>query len=187
VAAPPRGERRICVGEIGAPHGIRGEVRLRSFTAEPGAIARYGPLETEDGRVFAIEMMRPGKDGFVARLAGIRDRDAAARLARTKLYVPRERLPEPQEADEYYYADLVGLTVVDRNGKVLGTVMALHNFGAGDLIELRPAQGGATVMLPFNAAVVPVVDVAGGRLVIDPPEGSLVPSARGRSTRSEGK
>jgi 16S rRNA processing protein RimM len=172
---PPgeRGSRRICVGEIGAPHGVRGEVRLRSFTAEPAAIARYGPLETEDGRVLAIETMRPGKGCLVARFAGIRDRDAAEQLTNTKLYVPRDRLPEPEEADEFYHADLIGLTAFDPQGKVLGTVVALHNFGAGDLIELRPAHGGATVLLPFNATVVPVVDIAGGRLVVNPPQESL--------------
>ena len=112
---------RICLGQIGAAHGVRGEVRLRSFTAEPEAIARYGPLATEDGRVFEIETMRPARDHFVVKLAGIGDRDAAERLANLKLYVPRERLPEPTEADEFYHADLVGLTVVDNDGKTLGT------------------------------------------------------------------
>ncbi len=131
-------KQRVCVGQIGAAHGVRGEVRLRSFTAEPEAITRYGPLETEDGRVFTIEAMRPAKDHFVARLAGIRDRDAARALAATRLYVPRERLPEPEEADEFYHADLIGLAVVDRAGEKLGTVVAIHNFGAGDLIEVRP-------------------------------------------------
>src|SRR5271154_4592378 len=122
---------RICLGQIGAAHGIRGEVRLRSFTAEPAAIADYGPLETEDGRVFEIETLRPAKDHFVVRLSGIRDRDAASALANTKLYVPRERLPQTEEPDEFYHADLVGLAVVDRAGNSLGTVIAIHNFGAG--------------------------------------------------------
>ncbi|HUZ34622.1 MAG TPA: ribosome maturation factor RimM, partial [Xanthobacteraceae bacterium] len=146
---------RICLGQIGAAHGVRGEVRLRSFTAEPEAIARYGPLATEDGRVFEIETMRPAKDHFVAKLAGIGDRDAAERLANLKLYVPRERLPEPTEADEFYHADLVGLTVVDSDGKTLGTVVAIQNFGAGDLVEVKPDNDDRTQLVPFDATNVP--------------------------------
>jgi 16S rRNA processing protein RimM len=164
-------KQRVCVGQIGAAHGVRGEVRLRSYTAEPEAITRYGPLETEDGRVFTIETMRPAKDHFVVRLSGIRDRDAARALAATRLYVPRERLPEPEEADEFYHADLIGLTVVDRAGEKLGTVVAIHNFGAGDLIEVRPDGASKTELVPFNDTTVPEVDVAAGRIVIDPPQG----------------
>ena len=96
---------RICLGQIGAPHGVRGEVRLRSFTAEPAAIAAYGPLESDDGRIFTIETLRPTKDFFVVKLLGVADRDAAERLTNTKLYVPRERLPELQAPDEYYHAE----------------------------------------------------------------------------------
>jgi 16S rRNA processing protein RimM len=159
---------RICLGQIGAPHGVRGEVRLHSFTANPTAIATYGPLETEDGRVFKIESLRPAKHAFVAKLSGIADRDAAERLANTKLYVPRERLPEPAEADEFYHADLIGLRAVDCAGRECGTVVAVHNFGAGDLIELRPVDGSATELLPFDAATVPEVNVRGGTIVINP-------------------
>jgi 16S rRNA processing protein RimM len=162
---------RVCLGQIGAAHGVRGEVRLRSFTADPAAIANYGPLETDDGRVFEITSLRPAKDHFVASLAGIADRNAAAALANTKLYVPRERLPEPDAADEFYYADLVGLTVVDRAGRELGTVIAVHNFGAGDLIEVRPDAGGDTELVPFDAARVPEIDVAAGRMVVELPTG----------------
>jgi len=161
---------RICLGQIGAAHGVRGEVRLRSFTAEPEAIARYGPLATEDGRVFEIETMRPAKDHFVAKLAGIGDRDAAERLANLKLYVPRERLPEPTEADEFYHADLVGLTVVDSDGKTLGTVVAIQNFGAGDLVEVKPDNDDRTQLVPFDATNVPAVDIAAGRIVVILPE-----------------
>ncbi len=160
---------RICLGQIGAPHGVRGEVRLRSFTADPDAIAAYGPLETEDGHVLQIESLRRAKDHFVARLAGVADRDAAERLTNVKLYVLRERLPAPDHADEFYHADLIGLAVVDRGGEKLGTVIAVHNFGAGDLIEVRPTDGNATQMLPFNEATVPVVDLAAGRLVVELP------------------
>ncbi|MFY9693350.1 MAG: ribosome maturation factor RimM [Xanthobacteraceae bacterium] len=159
----------VCLGQIGAAHGVRGEVRLRSFTADPAAIVGYGPLQTEDGRVIEIESLRPAKDHFVATLAGITDRNAAERLANTKLYVPRERLPAPDEPDEYYHADLIGLAVVDRAGKPLGTVVAVHNFGAGDLIEVRQAEGKPTRLLPFDAVTVPHVDLAAGRLVVELP------------------
>jgi 16S rRNA processing protein RimM len=169
------GGGRICLGQIGAAHGVRGEVRLRSFTADPAAIASYGPLQAEDGTVFEIEALRtagkPEKHLFVARLSGIADRNAAERLANIKLYVPRERLPEPQEPDEFYHADLIGLVVVDRSGRQLGSVVAVHNFGAGDLIEVRQAQGEPTQLLPFDALTVPEIDLAAGRLVVEPPAG----------------
>jgi 16S rRNA processing protein RimM len=161
----------VCLGQIGAAHGLRGEVRLRSFTADPAAIASYGPLETEDGRVFKVESLRPAKDQFVVTLSGIADRNAAQALANLKLYVPRERLPEPDAADEFYHADLIGLAVVDRAGQQLGTVVAVHNFGAGDLIEMRPTAGEATQMLPFDAATVPDLDIAAGRMIVDLPVG----------------
>ena len=177
MAARPRSDgddrasgARVCLGQIGAAHGVRGEVRLHSFTSDPAAIASYGPLESEDGRVFEIESLRPAKNHFVARLAGIGDRSTAERLANLKLYVPRERLPAPEQSDEFYHADLIGLAVVDRAGERLGTVVAIHNFGAGDLIEVRQAEGEPTQMLPFDEATVPVVDLAGGRLVVDQPE-----------------
>jgi 16S rRNA processing protein RimM len=162
---------RVCLGQIGAAHGVRGEVRLRSFTSDPAAIADYGPLETEDGRVFEIETLRPAKEHFVVRLSGIRDRDAASALANTKLYVPRERLPETAEPDEFYHADLVGLAVIDRAGTKLGTVVAIHNFGAGDLIEVRADTGGNTELVPFDTTHVPAVDIAAGKIVVDPPQG----------------
>jgi 16S rRNA processing protein RimM len=162
------GEALVCLGQIGAPHGVRGEVRLRSFTAEPEAIAGYGPLQTEDGRAIEIEALRPAKDHFVATLAGVHDRDAAAQLANAKLYAPRERLPQLVDPEEFYYADLIGLAVVNR-GERIGEVVALHNFGAGDLIEVRLDAAGRTELLAFNDANVPNVDIAAGTIVIDPP------------------
>ena len=179
------GGARICLGQIGAAHGVRGEVRLRSFTADPEAIGRYGPLETEDGRIVHIESLRHAKDHFVARLAGVADRTAAEQLTNVKLYVLRERLPQPDQPDEFYHADLIGLAVVDRGGDRLGTVVAVHNFGAGDLIEVRPTNGGTTRMLPFDEATVPVVDLAAGRLVIVEPEveQETPPAARGHKRR----
>jgi 16S rRNA processing protein RimM len=165
------GGARVCLGQIGAAHGVRGEVRLRSFTSDPAAIADYGPLETEDGRVLEIEALRPAKDHFVARLSGIGDRDAAGALTNTKLYVPRERLPRTEDPDEFYHADLIGLAAVDLAGKTLGTVVAIHNFGAGDLIEVRPQTGGSTALVPFDLTHVPEVDIASGKIVVHPPDG----------------
>ncbi|HTP92545.1 MAG TPA: ribosome maturation factor RimM [Xanthobacteraceae bacterium] len=167
------GGARICLGQIGAAHGVRGEVRLHSFTSDPGAIASYGPLESDDGRVFEIEALRPAKNHLVAKLAGIANRSAAEQLTNIKLYVPRERLPEPEAADEFYHADLIGLSVVNRAGEKLGTVVAIQNFGAGDLIEVRPDCGGNTEMVPFDATNVPAVDIAAGHIVVDPPAGSF--------------
>ena len=167
----------VCLGQIGAPHGVRGEVRLRSFTAEPDAIAAYGPLQLEDGRTIAIESLRPAKDHFVATLSGIHDRDAAAQLANEKLYVPRERLPQLADPEEFYHSDLIGLAVVDRGGQRLGSVVAIHNFGAGDLIELKLDASNKTELLPFDDANVPRVDVAGGKLVLGEQAIALLTSA----------
>ena len=166
MAAGPERTERICVARVGAAHGVRGEVRLWSFTAAPAAVVDYGPFETADGRVVEIEALRPAKEFFVARLKGVADRDAAERLRNAELFVPRARLPAPDDAEEFYHADLIGLAAVDAGGTPLGTVVAMHNFGAGDVIELRPAGGRDTVMLPFNQDAVPKIDVAGGRLVV---------------------
>ena len=160
------GEQRICVARLGAAHGVRGEVKLWSFTADPAAVADYGPFETADGRVVEIEAMRPAKEFFVARLKGVADRDAAEQLRNAELFVPRERLPATEDNDEFYHADLIGLAVVDASGAALGSVVALHNFGAGDIIEVRRAESRDTVMLPFTQAAVPQIDVAGGRIVV---------------------
>jgi 16S rRNA processing protein RimM len=159
-------EQRICVARLGAAHGVRGEVKLWSFTADPAAVAGYGPFETADGRVVEIEALRPAKEFFVARLKGVADRDAAERLRNAELFVPRERLPAPEDGDEFYHADLIGLAVVDASGAALGSVVALHNFGAGDIIEVRRAESRGTVMLPFTQAAVPEIDVVGGRIVV---------------------
>jgi 16S rRNA processing protein RimM len=160
---------RICVAQIGGAHGIRGEVKLKSFTADPMAVKDYGPLMSEDGSTsFEIETLRPAKGHLVARLRGVQDRDAAERLAHLRLFVPRERLP-PAGADEFYYVDLIGLVAVTADGTEVGTVIAVHDFGAGDILELRPPAGGTTIMLPFTDAFVPAVDVAAGRITVAPP------------------
>jgi 16S rRNA processing protein RimM len=160
-------DKRICVARIGAAHGTIGEVRLWSFTADPKAVGRYGALTTSDGRPIEIASLRSGKGFFIARIAGVTDRNGAERLRNLDLFIPRDRLPPPA-TDEYYHADLIGLTAQDRSGNPLGTVIAVHNFGAGDLLEIAPGRG-QTLLLPFTAAVAPEVDIAAGRIVIDPP------------------
>jgi 16S rRNA processing protein RimM len=168
---------RICVAQIGAPHGVRGEVRLWTFTADPIAVTRYGPLETEDSaRVFEIDKVRPAKGHLVARLRGIDSREAAEKLTNTKLFVPRDRLPAPED-DEFYHTDLIGLAAVDADGNQIGSIIAVHNFGAGDILEIQPPAGG-TMMLPFTETVVPQVDIKGGRVTILLPEEIGVPKEK---------
>jgi 16S rRNA processing protein RimM len=160
----------VLLGEIGAAQGLKGEVRLRSYTEEPAAIARYGPLFDEKGRAFEIERVRLTPKALIARFKGVTSREAAEALLRTKLYVESDRLPE-RAAEEWYHADLIGLAALDANGKKIGVVVAVQNFGAGDLIEVKPEEGDATVLVPFTRETVPEVDVEGGRLVLAPPEG----------------
>ena len=158
---------RIRVARIGAAHGVRGEVKLWSFTQDPAAVADYGPLETEDGaRQFDIETLRAAKDHFVARIAGVDTREAAEMLRNVDLFVPRDRLPPIEEADTYYYADLIGMAAVTPEGAALGAVTALHNFGAGDLIEIATTAGGEPLLLPFTEAVVPKIDTALRQIVV---------------------
>jgi 16S rRNA processing protein RimM len=166
---------RICVAQIGGAHGIRGEVKLKSFTADPMAVKDYGPLASEDGAAsFEIEAMRPAKGHLVVRFRGVHDRNAAERLTNLRLFVPRDRLAPP-EADEFYHADLIGLSAVGTDGTEIGTVAAIHDFGAGDILELRPAAGGSTIMLPFTDACVPDIDIAGGRITVVLPEDTTKP------------
>jgi 16S rRNA processing protein RimM len=160
--------KQICVARIGAAHGTSGEVRLWPFTADPQAVGRYGALATADGRSIEIEQLRPIKGFFIARIKGVTDRTGAEQLRNADLFVPRDRLPPPAE-DEYYHADLIGLAAEDTSGRPIGTVIAIHDFGAGDLLEIVPAGGGETMLLPFTAAVAPKVDIAAGRIILDPP------------------
>ncbi len=159
----------ICVARIGAAHGVRGAVKLWTFTEDPLAVKAYGPLATKDGaRQFEVTSAREAKGHLVATLKGISTREEAERLNGIELYVAREKLPDTDE-DEYYHADLIGLAAVNAANEPLGRVIAIHNFGAGDIIEIAPPSG-ATMLLPFTNAVVPTVDVAGGRVVIELPE-----------------
>jgi 16S rRNA processing protein RimM len=163
--SPPR----ICVAEIAGAHGTRGEVKLKSFTTDPMAVKDYAPLETEDGTAFRFETIRAGKGHLIAHPCGVHDRAEAEQLAHTRLYVARERLPPPG-ADEFYHADLIGLSAVNAAGEVIGTVVAVHDFGAGDILELRPPNSDRTIMLPFTETCVPRIDIAAGRIVVAPPD-----------------
>jgi 16S rRNA processing protein RimM len=162
---------RICVGAIAGAFGVVGEVRIKSFCSTPEDIATYGPLATEDGtRTFAIRLTRPVAGGLGARIAGVTTKEQADALRGVALYVDRSRLPVLPN-DEYYHADLIGLQVRDPGGVLLGTVRAIHNHGAGDLLEVLASTGGGTILVPFSLAVVPTVDLAAGRLIADLPEG----------------
>jgi 16S rRNA processing protein RimM len=165
--------RLILVGRIGAAHGVKGLVKLQSFTGEPAAIGGYGPLTDAAGqRRFEVTVLNAVKGGVVARIAGIADRTGAEKLRGIELYMPRDRLP-PAAEGEYYHADLVGLAVELADGRPFGRVRAVENFGAGDLLAIeRP--GRPPVSLPFTDRVVPVVDLTGGRVVVEPPAGLLV-------------
>ena len=159
---------QICVARIGAAHGVRGAVKLWTFTEDPLAVKHYGPLSTKDGaRQFEVTHVREAKDHLVATLKGVASREDAERLNGIELYIARDKLPETDE-DEYYHADLIGLAAVNAANEAIGRVIAIHNFGAGDIIEIAPASG-PTLLLPFTNAVVPTVDLAGGRVVIELP------------------
>ena len=171
-------EDRVCLGATAGAFGVKGEVRLKSFTAEPDDVAAYGALETEDGKKsFEITLTGQTKNGLTARLSGVATKEQADDLRGTRLYVDRTRLPEPEE-DEFYHADLIGLDAYDTGGTHLGTVKAVHNHGATDLLELRLPNSSATVLLPFTLEAVPTVDLASGRIVADPPEGLFPDDAK---------
>jgi 16S rRNA processing protein RimM len=177
-----RGDKAIVLAQIGAPHGVKGEVRLKAFTDDPEGLAAYGPLRAADGRSFTIERLRPAGAVMVAKLAGIDDRDAAEALNGMELTVERARLPAPDDPDEFYHADLIGLEAVRPDGIPLGTVTAVHNFGAGDIVEIVSSGGGTPLLVPFTKEAVPEIDFAAGRVVIDaPPE----TEARGQTGEEE--
>lgn len=161
--------RRVLLGRIAGAHGIRGEVLIKTFTEAPENIGAYGALSDESGaRTFKVESARATPKGVVARLQGVADRNDAEALKGVALYIDRERLPAAA-ADEFYHADLVGLEAVDGDGKVIGKVVAVRNFGAGDLLELRLAGSSRTELLPFTDATVPEIDVTAGRLILVQP------------------
>jgi 16S rRNA processing protein RimM len=162
----------VLLGRFGAPHGVRGEIRLQSFTGDPLAIGSYGPLTDRSGdRSFRLLSLRPqGNEMLVARVEGVGDRNAAAALTGAELYIARDRLPPPDDEEEVYLADLVGLRAETAAGEEIGRVVAVRNFGAGDILEVFPEGGGETLLFPFTKAVVPTVNLSEGRVVIMPPE-----------------
>lgn len=164
------GDRRVLVGRFGAPHGVRGEVRLQSFTEDPKAIVHYRPLSDASGRrQFAIKSLRHVKDNvFVARIAGVDDRTSAENLTNIELFLPRENLPAAAD-DEFYFADLIGLTALSESRAPVGRIKDILDFGGGQILEIAPVDGGETLLLPFTKAVVPEIDVAGGWILIVPP------------------
>lgn len=161
---------RVCVGAIAGAFGVRGEVRLKSFTSQPDDIAAYGPLWSEDGtRQFTIRLTRPVTGGLGARIAGVDTRDQAEALKGATLWADRDRLPSLPD-DEFYHADLIGMAVHDTGGALIGTVHAIYDHGAGDILEIHGPGRKSTLLLPFTRAFVPTVDISAGRIVADPPQ-----------------
>ena len=183
-----KADTKICVARIGGAHGVRGAVKLWTFTEDPLAVKRYGPLSSKDGtRQFELTSAREGKGHLIAELKGVTTREQAERLNGLELYVARLKLPATGE-NEYYHADLIGLAAVTGDDAPLGRVVAIHNFGAGDIIEIAPPNG-ASMLLPFSNAVVPTVDLAGGRVVIELPgeiEGEEPKESSSRRPRESG-
>ena len=164
-------DTRVIVGSIGGSFGVKGEVRLKSFCADPAAIADYTPLFTEDGKRFdQVVLTGQLKNGFSAQVSGIVTKEDADALRKTPLFADRSTMP-PVDDDEYYYADLIGMTVVDTGGTALGTVKNVVDHGAGDLLEITPPLSPETIFLPFTQAAVPTVDLKSGQIVADPPTG----------------
>lgn len=160
----------ICIGAIAGSFGVAGEVRLKSFCSEPTDIAAYGPLATEDGsRQFHITLTRPVAGGLGARIQGITTKEQADALRGTSLHVPRDRLPALPD-DEFYHADLIGLSAYDTGGELIGKVSAIYNHGAGDIVEISPIRHKSALLLPFTTAIVPNVDLAAGRIVVNLPD-----------------
>ncbi|MDQ2067453.1 ribosome maturation factor RimM [Xinfangfangia sp. CPCC 101601] len=160
----------ICVGAIAGSFGVQGEVRLKSFCTEAADIAAYGPVFTKDGRSFTLKLTRPVAGGLGGRLSGVTNKEDADALKGTELFVPRAKLPKLPD-DEFYHSDLIGLTVRDTGGETLGEVISVHNHGAGDILEIRLNGPKSALLLPFTLATVPTVDLAGGLIIVDLPEG----------------
>ncbi|HUB97720.1 MAG TPA: ribosome maturation factor RimM [Stellaceae bacterium] len=159
--------QRVCLGVVTAPHGVKGMVRVKSFTAEPEALARYGPIENEAGERVALTVTGAAKGVLLAAIDGVADRDGAERIKGMRLYLPRAALP-PTEEEEFYHADLLGLAASLEDGTDLGRIAAIHDFGAGATLEIARAEG-ASILVPFTRAAVPVIDIDRGRVVVAPP------------------
>ena len=162
----PKLQNPVQLAVIGAPHGVRGELRVKTFTADPLALGDYGPLQARDGRMFEIADIRPANTVVVVRFKGVNDRNAAEALNGTELFIERAALPDDGDEDDFYHTDLIGLEVRDETGTAIGKVTAVQNFGGGDILEITH-QGRKGVSIPFTRAAVPQVDVAGGFVRID--------------------
>lgn len=174
----------IVLARVGAPHGVRGDVRIKLFAESAESLTAYGPLRRADGRgTIRIGKIKPGKspDLVTAVLGGIEDRETAAALNGVELGLPRSLLPSPEDDDEFYHADLIGLAVRLADGTLFGEVMQVANFGADDLLDIKPSVGGASVLVPFTQAVVPIIQVGEGYLVLEPPPGLLDADDEGAS------
>jgi 16S rRNA processing protein RimM len=163
------GEKRVLLAAITGAHGVKGLVKLKSFTERPEDVGAYGPLSDEAGAVYRILVKGRAKGSLIVQIEGLSDRDTAAALAGTRLFVERDALPRPEDEEEFYHVDLIGLVVEDTEGRPIGEVAAVEDYGAGPVLEVRREEE-RPVLLPFTRAVVPVVDLAGGRLVVSPPE-----------------
>jgi len=159
----------VILGVIGAPHGVKGEVRVKSSTADPLGIGGYGPVTLPDGRRLKVKSVRPGVEVVIVKLEGVNDRNAAEALKFQTLAVPRDRLPPPDDEDDFYHADLIGLRCETAEGALIGHVAAVHDFGAGDILDIKPPKG-PNLTLGFTKVNVPVVDLAGGRIVVALPD-----------------
>lgn len=160
-------ERLILLAKIGAPHGVKGEVRVTAF-GDPDMLNQYGKLETQDGGRLKIRRMRSQKNGLVVKFEGVNTRVEAQALTGTELYVDRGKLPATEDEDEFYLSDLIGLKVHDKSGEALGTIKDIPNFGADDMLEIQP-ETGSSYYLPFTKAVVPEVDISAGIVTVIPP------------------
>ena len=177
-------ENPVQMAVIGAAHGIKGELRVKTFTGDPLALADYGPLQARDGRVFQILDIRPAGTVVVVRFKGVNDRNAAEALAGTELFVDRSVLPDDGEEDEFYHADLIGLEIRDDKGAAIGRIVAVHNFGGGDILDVT-LGGRKGVLIPFTQAAVPDVSITEGFVRIDPLAAGLVEDEDGEAPREE--
>ncbi len=170
----PDPEELLCVGAIAGAFGVKGETRLKSFCADPEAIAEYAPLTDETGkRTFTVKILRPVKGGFAAVLGGISTREQAEKMRGLRLFAPRDRMPDLPD-DEYYHSDLMGLAVYDTGGVELGEITTVADYGGGDFVEVKLKKG-KLLLVPFTQEAVPAVDLTAGRIVIDPPEDAAEP------------
>jgi len=169
----PKLEHPVLLAQIGAPHGVKGEVRVKSFTGDPLALADYGPLFSADGRAFEITSLRPAKTVLVVRFKGINSRNDVEKLKALELFVERDLLPDDTEEDEYYITDLVGMTVLDQSGNTIGTIIDMPNFGAGDMLEIEPVvvdgKRAQSYYLAFTRETVPDIDFDNKQLTVSPP------------------